>query len=496
MTLDVSPTAATLIVGLLYAVVALTVWGLLLHRHPRVPLALWSLGAAAAGLSMVLLGLREQIPSWAALTGAFGMAFASFPLRVQALRLDMGRPARPARAIGAWLLMLAGYQLALLWLSPAGRSLYAQAAIAAGTALLAHQAFKAARAARSRNGLALAWVETALTLVLGLRVAGVAAGWLPARPTSMSWDFALLMLVALAAALYGNLGYLGMVLDRLRRAEYRARQGQMAEAARRAAAEQTAAELRALLAQRDQLAAERDQLLRVLAHEIRQPLHNASGALQAAALLVQAPTPADTRLVSERLIRAQSVLGDVRSVLDNTLAAALMLTRRDPLVVQDVDLHLLVHLVLGDLPEAQRGRTQVDWQTPLRSAELEPGLVRLALRNLMRNAFEHGGPEVRVTLRIEEQDEPPAMVLVVADDGQGRLAALLEAGAPLPMPAAPAPPAAPGSAAATVMPRRGLGLFIVRRVMALHHGRLVLSANPPHGLQARLVFPDPSDSPR
>ncbi|MDT7836672.1 sensor histidine kinase [Aquabacterium sp. OR-4] len=488
MTPDISPSSATLVVGLLYAVVALTVWALLLHRHPRVPLALWSLGAAAAGLALSLLGLRDQIPDWIAMTGAFALAFGSFPLRVMALRLDIGSPPRIAWAVGAWLLMVAGYQMATMWLSPADRSLYAQAMIALGTGVLARQAFLAATVARSRNGLALAWVETALTVALSLRMGGVMLGWLPVRPPGMTWDFALVLLVALAAALYGNLGYLGMVLDKLRRAEYRARQGQMAEAARRAAAEQTAAELRDLLAQRDQLAAERDQLLRVLAHEIRQPLHNASGALQAAALLVQAPTPADTRQLSERLLRAQSVLGDVRSVLDNTLAAALMLTRRDPLVVQDVDLHLLVHLVLGDLPESQRARTQVDWQTPLRSAELEPGLVRLALRNLMRNAFEHGGAEVKVTLRIEEQDNPPAMVLVVADNGQGRLAVLLEAGAP------PAPPDTTPTPSST-LPRRGLGLFIVRRVMALHHGRLVLSANPPHGLQARLVFPDPSDTP-
>ncbi|MEK8050389.1 ATP-binding protein [Ideonella sp. DXS22W] len=486
MMLDIRPTAATLIVGLLYALVALTVWALLQRRHPRVPLALWSLGAASAGLAMAMLALREQVPSWLAQTGTFALAFGSFPLRVLALRLDMGRPARCGRALAAWLAMVAAYQLAALWLTPLGRSLFGQGALALGTAVLAWQAYHAALAARSRNGMALAWVESALVLVLLLRVAGIALGWLPAQPQGMSWDFALLVLAALAAALYGNLGYLGMVLDRVRRAEHRARQDQMAETARRQAAEQAATALRTLLAERDQLATERDQLLRVLAHEIRQPLHNASGALQAAALLVQAPQPTDARQLTERVVRAQAMLGDVRSVLDNTLAAALMLTRREPLVVQDVDLHLLVHLVLGDLPESQRARTRVEWQTPLRSAELEPGLVRLALRNLMRNAFEHGGPDVQVSLSIEEQDDPPAVALVVSDDGQGRLSALLEAGAP--------PTPGPDTATPAV-PRRGLGLFIVRRVMALHHGRLVLSANLPQGLRARLVFPDPSDTP-
>jgi signal transduction histidine kinase len=386
-----------------------------------------------------------------------------------------------------WLLAVASYQGAAMLAPAEMRSQLARGALAAGTAVVAWQARIAAHGARSRNGMMLAWVEAALATVLAMRLAGVATGQLSPWPDRMTWDLALLMLVALATALYGNLGYLGMALDRLRRAEHRARQAQMAEVARREAAEQSAVALQALLDERDQLATERNRLMQLLAHEIRQPLHNASGALQAAAMLVQSPQPADAALVSERLMRAQGVLGDVRSVLDNTLAAALMLSRRNPLVVQDTDLELLVQLVLGDLPEAQRARTRVEWYTPLRSAEIEPGLVRLALRNLMRNAFEHGGPEVQVTLRIEEQDAPAAMALVVADDGPGRLAALLEAGAP--------PPTAPPQPGQAPVPRRGLGLFIVRRVMALHHGRLVLSANPPQGLQARLVFPDPAGAP-
>jgi signal transduction histidine kinase len=488
MALDVSPQALSVLVGLLYVLVALTVWALLYRRHPPLPLAMWSLGSSAAGLSMVLLGARQYLPAVVVQMGSFGLAIASFVLRILALRADLGRPPAALVGLACWLLPVACFQVVALLVPAEWRSQIARATLMTGTALLAWQAHRAGRSARSRNGMVLAWVEGALAAVLALRLAGIAMGRMQPWPEQLSWDVALLMSVTLVSALYGNLGYLGMVLDRLRRAEYQARRAQMAEAARREAAEQAASELRALLAQRDHLTAERDQLMQVLAHEIRQPLHNASGALQAAAMLVQSPQPADAGQVSARLMRAQGVLGDVRSVLDNTLAAALTLTRREPLVVQDVDLHLLVSLVLGDLPESQRARTRVEWCTPLRSAEIEPGMVRLALRNLMRNAFEHGGPDVQVVLRIEEQDEPAAMVLVVADDGQGRLAALLEAGSP--------PHSAPPLPGQRALPRRGLGLYIVRRVMAMHHGRLVLSANPPRGLQARLVFPDPTEAAR
>jgi hypothetical protein len=38
------------------------------------------------------------------------------------------------------------------------------------------------------------------------------------------------------------------------------------------------------------------------------------------------------------------------------------------------------------------------WHTSIRSAELEPVLVRLALRNLLLNAFAHGGASTRSTI--------------------------------------------------------------------------------------------------
>jgi signal transduction histidine kinase len=108
--------------------------------------------------------------------------------------------------------------------------------------------------------------------------------------------------------------------------------------------------------------------------------------------------------------------------------------------------------------------------------------VRLALRNLLRNAFEHGGPDVHVTLRIEEQESPAAMVLTVADDGPGHSGTAIDD--------EPAPLVQGASGAQ----RRGLGLVIVRRVMAMHHGQLVMVPNAPQGLQARLIFPDPSET--
>jgi signal transduction histidine kinase len=69
---------------------------------------------------------------------------------------------------------------------------------------------------------------------------------------------------------------------------------------------------------------------------------------------------------------------------------------------------------------------------------------------------------------------PPALALSIIDDGVG-----------------PPPDwqATPAHATGRQPTARGLGLSIVREVMARHGGSLSLQPRHPHGLVARLVFP-------
>ena len=155
----------------------------------------------------------------------------------------------------------------------------------------------------------------------------------------------------------------------------------------------------------------------------------------------------------------------MRSVLDNTLAATALLTRQGPLVVQAVELDFLVELTLGDIPPGRRQGIAVVRDTTLRRCAVDYTLVRLALRNLLRNALDHAGAQAQVTVHIEQQAEPPALVLAVCDDGPGL------------------------QADAAAAQDSGLGLGIVRQVMALHEGELLLSPRSPQGLRAAMVFP-------
>ena len=218
---------------------------------------------------------------------------------------------------------------------------------------------------------------------------------------------------------------------------------------------------------------ERSEMLDVMAHEVRQPLNNASAALQSAALALEGK---GEQSASIRLQRAQDVMGRVLAGIDNTLAAAALLSGQEPIALQDADIDTLIGVAVGDLAPADRLRVHIDRQTATRTARMDTGLMRLALRNLLANALKYSSPDTSVTLRVIDSDEPLALILEVADAGPGfaddLLPRLFERGQRRPL----------GGGG------HGLGLYIVRRVMQLHGGQVELVRNGADGSTMRLVI--------
>jgi len=227
--------------------------------------------------------------------------------------------------------------------------------------------------------------------------------------------------------------------------------------------------------QLDTLLRERDEMLDVLAHEVRQPLNNASAALQSAATALSA---AGEQVASTRVTRAQRVMGQVLASIDNTLAVAALLARPQDIGRLDVDIDTLVAVAIGDMPAEARSRIKVDRQTRTRTVSMDLGLMRLALRNLLSNALKYGRPGAPVTVRLIDSDNPLALLIDVIDSGAGVpdavLGRLFERGA--------------RGHGADAPPGHGLGLFIVRRVMELHGGQVELAHNGPGGVTMRLVL--------
>lgn len=243
------------------------------------------------------------------------------------------------------------------------------------------------------------------------------------------------------------------------------------ETAMRKDIEQRAQELSDLLV-------ERSEMLDVLAHEVRQPLNNASAALQSAqAALV---TVAQNGLI-ERLARAQSVLQQVRSSIDNTLATASLLANPGPLNRIDMDIDTFVQVCIQDLGETDQVRIRLDRQTATRTASMDLGLMRLALRNLLLNAVRHSPPESPIVVRISDSDEPLALLIDVIDQGKGFdpqvLPRLFERGAQ----------------GRHTHGGRGLGLYLVHRILEMHGGQACLLQHSAAGSTIRMILPPQED---
>ena len=232
----------------------------------------------------------------------------------------------------------------------------------------------------------------------------------------------------------------------------------------------------------DRLLKERGEMLDVLAHEVRQPLNNASAALQSAAATVD---EMHEQSASTRLARAQAVLGQVLASIDNTLAVASLLARPGPLRRQDADIDTLLAVSIGDVLPGECARIRVERDSRTRTVSMDMSLMRLALRNLLSNALRYSPPGSPVVVRVGDWDEPLALVLEVLSEGPGiapeLVPRLFERGA------------RHHAGGASHAPGLGLGLYIVRRVMELHAGSAELAANSAAGVTFRLVLTQHGD---
>jgi signal transduction histidine kinase len=217
---------------------------------------------------------------------------------------------------------------------------------------------------------------------------------------------------------------------------------------------------------------ERSEMLDVLAHEVRQPLNNASAALQAASVELERD---GRKSADEPLRRAEVVLGEVQASIGNTLAVASLLVGGERIEGVDTDIDALIEVAIADMPRDQRERVVVERATNTRTASMEPGLMRLALRNLLSNALRCSPPGSPVVVRVSDSDEPLALILDVIDRGAGIADELL-------------PRLFQRKARHPGGRRQGLGLYIVRRVMELHRGSVLVERSGAGGTTMRLII--------
>lgn len=456
--------------GTLYLVMPLMVWVLLRDRHPIRPLRLWCTGALLFPIGLVLQGLRSFVPEAAIINpAAQALIYLAGALHLAALRLEGQWPPHLAR-----LLLLCAAAVGLLALVEHGFGVPARTALenlvpglfAIALGLTTHR-LAGAVGSRSARLLSALYVFNALILLARMtQRLLLLPGDLPPGPDLPFTIAAVLLLVSAIAA---NVGYLGLALDRARRAERQQQhilQGM----------HQQQVLLEATARGREMVAGERARTTRLLAHEVRQPLHNAAVSLQQALATLEGSD--DRHAAANAIGQAQDVIRAVSATLDNTVAATTLLAGPQPASTIDTDLWLLLELCLGDLPPQARQRVRIDYRADSRSARLEPTLMRLALRNLLDNATLYAPAPTPVLLRVLDSDQPLALVIEVVDEGPGIPVDLrervFEEGQRGDQP---------------TVPGHGLGLFVVRRVAQLHGGQVQYLPNTPQGAILRLTLP-------
>ncbi|WIT14156.1 HAMP domain-containing sensor histidine kinase [Paucibacter sediminis] len=473
------PQTALQVIGFLYVALPFVAWSIVRTSDYRQSAWLWSLGSTLYGVSFVLLGLRGQLPDWLTLTVANLVVFTAWVLLGSALIRALGERPPLARMLGLWLLACASYvTMRIVDASDGTRVIVVSSFYVFASSWVAWTAARLYRHTRYRSAGLVSGAYLFFALALVVRGLSVALQKQEYRAFAPGAEVAVVYIASLVAALYGNLGYIGITLESSQAMEVARTVALTRELEQRRQSELRATELAQLLHEREQLLMQREALLASLAHEVRQPLNNASAALQSAraAILQQSN---DWRRAGATLQRAADVMSHVTAAVDNTLADAVLLDDALPLEKDDVDIDTLIDLTLGDFAPSERERIQVVRETLTRTATMHMGLMRLALRNLLANALGCSPANAQITIHIIESEEPLALLLDVADEGPGVPVELIDR---LFTRGARAGNARTGLS-------HGLGLYIVRRIMERHRGQVILIRNSPAGATFRVVIP-------
>jgi len=161
---------------------------------------------------------------------------------------------------------------------------------------------------------------------------------------------------------------------------------------------------------------EREQRLavlnRVLRHNLRNDLNVVQGFIEIARERVDDPELKRYLDTAEQNTRGVIELGEKARDIERVVGSE---QRVPSTFVLQTELTEIRAKLLEDHPDASI-TLDVPPEVTLEADEL---LVDRVLRNLLANAVEHGGGEVRVSVRVEERHNEPHVVVTVADTGPG-----------------------------------------------------------------------------
>lgn len=220
------------------------------------------------------------------------------------------------------------------------------------------------------------------------------------------------------------------------------------------------------------LAREKQSLLEVLTHEVRQPLNNAQAALQD--FLMRHPNDRRDAASSGRL---QVILDQIVLTLSNAIVGANLVERKAQSVLVPTDIVAVCQLACSDAGPGWAERIELTAPDEVIVAPADPILLRLALRNLLDNAARHSPPDRKVVVELRVSDARDRLIISVINWPIDRFAAdsrLFERGV---------------RGAEPIGEGEGLGLHIVKEVALLHSGTITARVCPDQRTEFALSLP-------
>ena len=194
-----------------------------------------------------------------------------------------------------------------------------------------------------------------------------------------------------------------------------------------------------------------------ISHDLRAPLRVIEGF---AKILKEDYGPQLDRVGNDHVDRVMGASSRMHGMIDALLSLSQLSVR--PLARQSVNLSQLAGYILEDLCRAEPARTVELHVEPDLMVEGDPTLLRMALENLLGNAWKYSADCECARIRFEQRQEPGRRVFVVSDEGAGfdmRFADRLFG-------------AFQRLHSASEFPGTGIGLASVRRIVRRHGGEV------------------------
>ena len=226
-----------------------------------------------------------------------------------------------------------------------------------------------------------------------------------------------------------------------------------------------------------ELADERLLTLSLLTHEVRQPINNARAALEALDYAVKpdSPNAAKSKLA---IGRAQAVLDTVTLSISNAIFGASLLEENPKIAARSVDARAIADLAITDCSLGLAPRIELICDEESIYVDLDPILVRLALRNLLDNALKYSPVHSPVQIHILQGEDLLGTSFRVTSQTSR-----------------------PGLLSEDIFKQRtrgagaqgdgsGLGLYLVKKVADTHHGTISYAVHDGSMVTFDLFIPD------